>query len=76
MAGSNPQVRESMRKRRRTEAMDGEPLNTQERIAQRNGDSVAVNIPRYAVQTLDIDSGDDLEIDTFRDGIFIRTTDD
>ena len=76
MAGADPGAREAIRDRREEICMDGEPLNASTRKAQQFQESIYVNITTYAEKTHDIIKGEEVQVETYKEGIFIRTTND
>lgn len=72
MGTPNPGVRDGMRSRRKELSMDGEPLNVQKRDAQQFHTSIYVNITDYGTKTHGIGKGEQVQVETYQDGIFIR----
>jgi len=76
MGTPNPGVRDGMRSRREKLSMDGEPLNQQTRDAQQFHTSIYINITDYGVKTLDVEKGQEMVVETYEDGVFIRPAND
>jgi len=78
MAAPNPGANEVVRSIRRKERPMGEILNTETRIVQSqgHGQSCYINLTRYATQTLDIESGDEMAVKTCGDRLIIEPVED
>jgi len=65
-------VEESIMSQREEIADDGEPLRTVTRSITDRGESLGHTIPALAVELLDIDDTDEVEIDIYQDGYVVR----
>lgn len=63
--------RSGVRSARRERTDGGEPLNDETRTVQQRNTSLYVNVTEYGVATLDLEKGDNVTIETYRDGIWI-----
>jgi nitroimidazol reductase NimA-like FMN-containing flavoprotein (pyridoxamine 5'-phosphate oxidase superfamily) len=52
--------------------MEGEPLNTSTRQAQQRGNSIYVNVTKYGEKTHSLSDSEEVAVETYEDGIFIR----
>jgi hypothetical protein len=69
--GTQPQNREQIRKRRQQRAADGGRLNSENMSVRWDGDSLVIGLTAYAVKTHDITDDDDLDVETYPEGIWI-----
>ena len=76
MASPNPSAREAVRERRKNLSMDGEPLNVERRDAQQFHTSIYINVTDYGRKTHNIDKGDEVKVETHKDGIIVRPIND
>lgn len=74
MGAPNPATSEAVQSLRQEERPMGEELNEEIRIVQNpgKGDSKAINITKYATDTLDIETGDRLTVKTYRNRIVLE----
>lgn len=62
----------TIREQRKKLADGGEPLYDEPRSVQQLNSSLYVNVTDYAVKTLGLSKGQKVNIETFRDGIWIE----
>jgi hypothetical protein len=74
MAAPNPAATDAVRSIRREERPMGEELNSETRHVQSpgRGNSKAINLTKYASDTLDIEVGDEMVVRTFHDQVVIE----
>jgi len=67
----NPSAGVQARREELAEQRD-EPVDTVERIAKEHGDSLYANLPPISRKLLDIEAGDDIEVETHDDRVVVR----
>lgn len=72
MAAPNPGAKNPIRAQRLEDTDMDTPLNSETRRSQLYSRAVYINITDYAARTLDIEAGDDLKVETYRDRIVVR----
>ena len=72
MAAPDPQTADGIREQRRERRQAGEPLNTESRKVQKVGHSLLIGLTQYGVKTLDVETQDELIVESFPDRIVVR----
>lgn len=74
MGAPNPASRDVVRAAKQDHNEEGEPLNSETRILQNNGpgESITVNVTRYAAKTFRLTDGDEVVVETHADRVVVK----
>lgn len=72
----DPQCRSDIRNQRQQRTDGGEPINSETRTVQQNGQSLYINPTDFGAITHGISCGDEVRVETYASGIRIVPVDD
>jgi len=73
---SSPQCSKTLRSHREQQAQEGEPLNSEDRIVQKRGDSLYINATNFGAKTHGLEKGTEVTVNVFAKGIWIEVAAD